>query len=1473
MRDSEFPSIWGQHPLATFNPVYVRDRLITTVDSAPAEWAARLADLGFTKGSRSWLRLGPVAPSEFEYLSPSIILRSFRADDALNATDQRASNAVPTAVKDQIIAMWQTNLDAVLFELALHGVMDRVAAWTHVESGMEGDETPEADSVIDLAFARMKYLGTLTDSALEFAASRGWEGVAGVPPSPRGRLVAEAGESVSWLIDGDAGTGRLASDIHEGDISAWVYEGGPMFVGGISAMVPGRLPLTALLLSAPMSSEPIQTSGDASVVQSGAVADFDLYEYSQTSKQIVDQFLRTENIRFPQDGWHQIVRSRIRDRSELAQYEDEILEILGHIEGDLAKLTRLYYGGSGVGFCFARDYDEQGERRIALKVGRYNNRGFFASNDFITPIPLDLSSDLIPFTQIARALDEQVREAVQTFKADCARFGAVINVPYALPLAYYLSSRVSSALENVEVSGTSHEITAESLFTVLAVAHGAAAVAQESILRYGDEHSTSIELFNQGVDSATSSYGAILNLSMIRSNTPLVNFQSILERVQGGEFPVSIDAPMTFAMMQVNHPDDTHFSIADNITGLSFYSRYRSALWPCADYDAAHNAMARAINQVEALLGGHFEDEITVARKKLETFPLAPRFYAAVEALRTAPDDRLHPWVENELQRVFKGKFNDSAENFLKRCVTHISHSLRGAQGVVAVLKGGRAGSLDHKGIAPTIEALSQTRDAALGWELIKYKEQYRRRGIGGFIDGIAFADPGLCALLAGDRIAIEKDKAESGGKYVDTGVVAGFAKKDMRGLDSNALAEAAQRMSSEQKVKYLKRELIWPRKSFEEFQSDGLQLRTAIAIDLLWKAMPVRPKSSSIQHVRGFTDYVTGMRDGVLELLERVHAGELQDTAPGSATFDDDQRSMDIEFTRFTHNVTQMETVKAAYGWNDFKMRGFKNATVTWYEPFGLNSTALFRLLRDAKWSDYLKERRVSKPVSGSRVTRGEVIRTGDDYRNGESVVSEDFIKTFGFSGVEYGNWTNQREREKHLNLSYDSMLDFAKLVGWEPMALSLGGRLGLCIGSRGNGGSNAAVAHFEPANYAMNLTKLSGDGSLAHEYWHAVANHFGHIHTGSPQDLLDTFGYRLQKAGGLPTLNHSELREPVRDAFRNLQVAIMRQPHSNGDHSNIEDYTELSDMMKASTEMGSYWATPAEMFARAMEVWVDDQLAFKGHRNDYLIRRGKAGGVYPDAAHLERINQFVTPLIEAIELTVKSVVHPVLGTVDMGVLHSEHQSTHPLSPQDLMDLACTEMDRLFRREAPSLMFTSDKDSRPGLYKAALDLVMLNDRYADRETVYHESWHVCEAKLLTNAERTALADIFAPRTPMAEYVIDAMRGAGLNGLAMASAESSSSEMQAYAFQLWAVGKLDLSSHRLEQFHRVRGFVDGVESVASLLGGGKAKVIFQQFMSGQLAERAELAAAMQGAGATINLLCGNLEPDRPTPCGPRFGMQ
>ncbi|MEK9231620.1 hypothetical protein, partial [Escherichia coli] len=78
-------------------------------------------------------------------------------------------------------------------------------------------------------------------------------------------------------------------------------------------------------------------------------------------------------------------------------------------------------------------------------------------------------------------------------------------------------------------------------------------------------------------------------------------------------------------------------------------------------------------------------------------------------------------------------------------------------------------------------------------------------------------------------------------------------------------------------------------------------------------------------------------------------------------------------------------------------------------------------------------------------------------------------------------------------LNRAYDSLMDMADVLKVPAKALSLNGRLGLAFGARGKGGKNAAAAHYEPGQVAINLTKGNGAGSLAHEWFHALDNYFG--------------------------------------------------------------------------------------------------------------------------------------------------------------------------------------------------------------------------------------------------------------------------------------------------------------------------------------------------------------------------------------------
>ena len=194
---------------------------------------------------------------------------------------------------------------------------------------------------------------------------------------------------------------------------------------------------------------------------------------------------------------------------------------------------------------------------------------------------------------------------------------------------------------------------------------------------------------------------------------------------------------------------------------------------------------------------------------------------------------------------------------------------------------------------------------------------------------------------------------------------------------------------------------------------------------------------------------------------------------------------------------------------------------------------------------------------------------RVGTDYRHGEDVSADQFREQFGFRGVQFGNWTNQRDRQEAINQAFDAFMDLSRLLGVSPRALSLNGELGVAFGARGSG---KALAHYEPKEVVINLTKTSGAGSLAHEWWHALDNYFarqGNV----------AMGFVTQS-------KNIEMRDELRQAFNTLI-----------------DHLEKSPYNQRSKQRGSsYWGTPIEETAHMFEQWVNDQLAERGEKSPFL-------------------------------------------------------------------------------------------------------------------------------------------------------------------------------------------------------------------------------------------------------------------------------
>jgi hypothetical protein len=217
---------------------------------------------------------------------------------------------------------------------------------------------------------------------------------------------------------------------------------------------------------------------------------------------------------------------------------------------------------------------------------------------------------------------------------------------------------------------------------------------------------------------------------------------------------------------------------------------------------------------------------------------------------------------------------------------------------------------------------------------------------------------------------------------------------------------------------------------------------------------------------------------------------------------------------------------------------------------------------------------------------------REGPDQRSGD-VSPETFLETFGFRGVQFGNYVEGPRRQADLNRAYDALSDLADVLGCVPRSLSLGGTLGLAFGARGRGGKGAAAAHYEPDQVVINLTKTNGAGSLAHEWFHALDNHLA------------------GRIGGRSTQYATELNGPGAGLIGRLATR-----------------TELLDRSRSLDRVRSspYFSTRTEIAARAFETFVIDRLAQRGVINDYLANvisqeafdataalRGQPPGGYP--------------------------------------------------------------------------------------------------------------------------------------------------------------------------------------------------------------------------------------------------------------------
>jgi len=357
--------------------------------------------------------------------------------------------------------------------------------------------------------------------------------------------------------------------------------------------------------------------------------------------------------------------------------------------------------------------------------------------------------------------------------------------------------------------------------------------------------------------------------------------------------------------------------------------------------------------------------------------------------------------------------------------------------------------------------------------------------------------------------------------KHIDVGEKFGGARKDnyARITSSNILE-----LTFDEKISFTTKAKIWPKPDWAQLIEDGMQLEVAAVIRKVRNTIsPVAEQVSSSYTTR--IKYVELAKTDD-DIVSWVNATEMvRDKLMGCRTKDDlevvlkalrdDLHSNDAPRDKqlfhalgnswrkfYSHNqgfLRELRSIEYIKNYNSpeayerhvkVKLLGIKPAKqVSTEEQTGT-----------VKAVDEKKKLLAPLPAHLKNVTR-----TGPDWRKGVDITGDQLMDTFGFKGIEYGNWVANKERQVVLNHAFDAFMDLSNAIGLGSDHLKMigfDGHLGIGFGSRGTG---KAMAHYEPLRSVINLTKIKGAGSLAHEWMHALDDHIGKLTgTRSPREGL---------------------------------------------------------------------------------------------------------------------------------------------------------------------------------------------------------------------------------------------------------------------------------------------------------------------------------------------------------------------------------
>jgi hypothetical protein len=298
------------------------------------------------------------------------------------------------------------------------------------------------------------------------------------------------------------------------------------------------------------------------------------------------------------------------------------------------------------------------------------------------------------------------------------------------------------------------------------------------------------------------------------------------------------------------------------------------------------------------------------------------------------------------------------------------------------------------------------------------------------------------------------------------------------------------------------------------------------------------------------------------------------------------------------------------------------------------------------------------SKPLVRPRLDKIE--RGGMAYdRKGRNITTEEFKHTFKFADVTIGRYVTSEQAQDHLNYAYDALLDLSDMLGARPEQLSFGGKLHFAIGALGHG---KQAAHFNEAHPlasggtvpVINVTNTQGDGSVLHEYFHAIdlltrdpatRNAIKEVKAAlertpkGPDDVIPIV--RRYLMGGWKFTRMGRNATPLEHAKYAMQSWYASAEKASDP---TQFYREAEKLDGGKPE--PYWSNDFEPWARAAEAWGVDLLKAKPARSDYLLSPqwmddGYAkpprfrGTPYPEGEERKAFNAIFQAFIDQLEWT----------------------------------------------------------------------------------------------------------------------------------------------------------------------------------------------------------------------------------------------